>query len=61
MPPTPIVHRALAGSLAAALTFGLMHTLDVAAVQHRDQVLATTGLSPGVQQILIIGHRTPRT
>lgn len=61
MPPTPIAHRALACGLAAALTFALMHTLDVAAIQHRDQLLATAAPVPGVQQILIIGNRTPRT
>lgn len=61
MPHTPIAHRAIAGCLAALLTFGLMHTLDVAATQHRDQLLAELAAPGGVQQILIIGNRAPRT
>ena len=58
---TPIAHRALACGLAAVLTFGLMRLLDVAATQHRDEVLAMVATTPGVQQVLIIGARAPRT
>lgn len=58
---TPITHRAMACGLAAMLTFGLMRLLDVAAMQHRDEVLAMVATTPGVQQILIIGERKPRT
>lgn len=61
MPHTPIAHRAIAVCLAAALTFGLMHTLDLAATQHRDQMLALATAPTGVQQILIIGQRAPGT
>lgn len=35
MPYAPLAHRAAAGALAVVMTFGLMRTLDVAAVQHR--------------------------
>jgi hypothetical protein len=61
MPHTPIAHRAVAGCLAAALTFGLMHTLDLAATQHRDQLLALAPAPGEVQQILVIGNRAPRS
>lgn len=61
MPHTPIAHRALAWGLAAVITFGLMRLLDVAAVQHRDEVLALVAATTGVQQVLIIGARAPRT
>lgn len=61
MPHTPFVHRAAATALAVMLTFGLMRTLDIAARDHRLQVLATLADAQGVQQVFIVGPRAPRS
>jgi hypothetical protein len=58
---TPITYRALACGLAVVLTFGLMRLLDVAATRHRNGVMAMVATTQGVQQVLIIGARVPRT
>jgi hypothetical protein len=61
MPYAPIAQRAAASALAVVMTFGLMRTLDIAAVQHRQQVLAALADAQSVQRVHIVGARPPRS
>jgi hypothetical protein len=61
MPYASLVQRTAAGALAVVMTFGLMRTLDLAAVQHRQQVLAALADVQTVQRVHIVGSRPPRS